>query len=189
LGHSGIAARAAGREDELSASTIAIPVEVEIVECAAEQRPATRGRNVRASRTTAPSSGSQLKAREIFDACHGRYRSLSEWMEEGRGRLRAVSLESPSLGYQWRPERSRACEFVADFERLGRQALRRPEWKGRRKLFEIYFLHSMEYREALKLVGVSEGTFDYWMQEVKRACGREFSRCGLYPPSRYFLER
>jgi hypothetical protein len=142
-----------------------------------------------ASRATAPSSGSQLKAREIFDACHRRYRSLSEWMEEGRGRLRAVSLESPSLGYQWRPERTRACEFVADFERLGRQALRRPEWKGRRELFEIYFLHSMEYREAVKLVGVSEGTFDYWMQEVKRACGREFSRCGLYPTSRYFLER
>ncbi len=108
-------------------------------------------------------------------------------MEEGRGRVRAVSLESPAMGYQWRPERSRACEYVADFERIGRQALRRPEWKGRLKLFEIYFLHSMEYREAIKLVGVAEGTFDYWMAEVQRACGKEFSRCGLFPPSRYFL--
>jgi hypothetical protein len=132
-------------------------------------------------------NGSTLKAREIFVACHDRYRSLTEWMEEGRGRVRAVSLESPAMGYQWRPERSRACEYVADFERIGRQALRRPEWKGRLKLFEIYFLHSMEYREAMKLVGVAEGTFDYWMAEVKRACGKEFSRCGLFPPSRYFL--
>jgi hypothetical protein len=53
-------------------------------------------------------------------------------------------------------------------------------------LFEIYFLHAMEYREAIKLVGVAEGTFDYWLQEVKRAVGRELSRCHLFPPSKYF---
>jgi hypothetical protein len=177
----------------LSASTIVVPGVSELAEAVAVQEsPARTRRNVRASAeraSTATSAGSQLKAREIFDACHGRYRSLTEWIEEGRGRLRAVSLESPSLGYQWRPERSRACEFVADFERLGRQALRRPEWKGRLKLFEIYFLHSMEYREAVKLTGVAGGTFDYWVQEVKRACGREFSRCGLFPPSKYFLSK
>ncbi len=124
-----------------------------------------------------------------FDACHERYRSLSEWIEEGRGRVRALSLDTPSVGYQWRPERGRACEFVADFERIGRQALRRPEWKGRLKLFEIYFIHSMEYKEAIKLVGVAPGTFDYWAQEVKRAAGKEFSRCGLFPPSKYFLSK
>jgi hypothetical protein len=97
-----------------------------------------------------------------------------------------VNLDSPSSGYQWRPVRSRACEFVADFERIGKQALRRPQWKGRLKLFEIYFLHAMEYRDAIKLVGVAEGTFDYWLQEVKRAVGRELSRCNLFPPSKYF---
>jgi hypothetical protein len=132
--------------------------------------------------------GTAPNAREIFDECHGRYRSLAEWLEEGSGRLRAVSLDAPpSGGYQWRPQRGRAGEFVADFQRIGRQALRRPEWKGRLRLFEVYFLHSMEYREAIKLVGVSAGTFDYWVQEVKRATGKEFARCGLYPPSRYFL--
>jgi hypothetical protein len=46
--------------------------------------------------------------------------------------------------------------------------LRPPHCQGRRKLFGIYFLHSVEYRNAIKLVGVAEGTFDYWMQEVKR---------------------
>ncbi len=146
-----------------------------------ERRRANVKRNER-PRGTAPS------AREIFDECHGRYRSLAEWLEEGSGRLRAVALDAPaSGGYQWRPQRGRAGEFVADFQRIGRQALRRPEWKGRLKLFEVYFLHSMEYREAIKLVGVSAGTFDYWIQEVKRATGKEFARCGLYPPSRYFL--
>ena len=72
---------------------------------------------------------------------------------------------------RWRPARGRACEYLADFERIGRRSLRRPQWKGRLKLFEIYFLHSMEYRNAIKLVGVAEGTFDYWMQEVKRVGG------------------
>jgi hypothetical protein len=92
----------------------------------------------------------------------------------------------PASGYSWRPARGRACEYIADFERIGRRSLGRPQWKGRLKLFEIYFLHSMEYRNAVKLVGLAEGTFDYWLQEVKRSAGREFSRCGLFPPSWYF---
>ena len=127
-----------------------------------------------------------MKAAEIFGVCHGRYRSLREWLAESSGSIRSLGLDKPSSGYQWRPDRARACEYVADFERIGRQALRRAEWKGRLKLFEIYFLHDMEYRRAISLVGVAEGTFDYWYREVKRALGAEFSRTGLYPPALYF---
>ena len=61
--------------------------------------------------------------------------------------------------------------------------------EGRLKLFNIYFLRGAEYRPAIRLVGVAEGTFDYWYREVKRAIGAEFSRTGLYPPSRYFNVR
>lgn len=127
-----------------------------------------------------------MKAPEIFEVCHARYRGLREWLRDTRGSVRALDLDTPSSGYQWRPERTRASEYVADFERIGRQALRRPEWKGRLKLFEIYYLQGVEYRRAITLVGVAEGTFDYWFAEVKRAVGREFSRTGLFPPSRYF---
>jgi len=127
-----------------------------------------------------------MKAAEIFDDCHGRYRGLREWLADSASQVRALALDTPSSGYQWRPERSRAVEYIADFERIGRRALGRPEWKGRLKLFEIYFLHSIEYRRAITIVGVAEGTFDYWVAEVKRAAGREFSRTGLFPPSRYF---
>lgn len=129
-----------------------------------------------------------MKAREVFDVCHGRYRGLKEWLEETTGQIRALDLGSPSEGYQWRPGRVRASEYVADFERIGRRALRRHEWKGRLKLFEIYFLHSVEYRRAISLVGVAEGTFDYWMTEVKRALGSEYARTGLFPPSLYFVQ-
>jgi hypothetical protein len=127
-----------------------------------------------------------MKSSEVFDVCHKRYRGLRGWLKEAAGEVRAVDLEIPSAGYQWRPGRSRACEYIADFERIGRNALRRPEWRGRLKLFEAYFIEGAEYRKAIGLVGVAEGTFDYWFQEVKRAVGAECSRTGLFPPGSYF---
>jgi hypothetical protein len=103
--------------------------------------------------------------------------------------VRSLDFEKPSTGYLWRPNRARACEYIADFERMGRRALRRPEWKGRLKLFNKYFVRGADYRRAVRLVGVAECTFDYWYREVKRSIGAEFSRSGLYPPSRYLNAR
>ena len=130
-----------------------------------------------------------MKPAEIFNDCHGRYRGLREWLADSTGAIHSLDLDKPSSGYLWRPDRARACEYVADFERIGRRALARSEWKGRLKLFNICFVHSVEYKRAVRLVGVSEGTFDYWYAEVKRAAGREFERSELFPPWRYFLRR
>jgi len=130
-----------------------------------------------------------MKTIEVFDECHARYRGLREWLKGGSGSVRALDLGSPSSGYLWRPDRARACEYIADFERIGRHALRRPEWKGRLKLFNVYFLRGAEYRRAVRMVGVAEGTFDYWYAEVKRTVGAAFSRTGLFPPARYFRTR
>jgi hypothetical protein len=130
-----------------------------------------------------------MKSSDIFDTCFARYRTLREWLKDAEGSARAFDLEAPSDGYIWRPDRARACEYVADFERIARQALARPEWKGRRKLFNVYFVRGADYRRALGLVGVSESTFDYWYREVKRVAGAAFSRAGLFPPGRYFRVR
>jgi hypothetical protein len=130
-----------------------------------------------------------MKASEIFNDCHGRYRGLREWLADATGASHSLDLDKPSSGYLWRPDRARACDYVADFERIARHALRRPEWKGRLKLFNICFVHSVEYRRAVRMVGVSEGTFDYWYAEVKRAADTEFARSELFPPWRYFLRR
>jgi hypothetical protein len=127
-----------------------------------------------------------MKPVEIFDVCHGRYRNLRDWLADSSGSVHSVDIKSSASGYQWRPGKVRACEYVADFERIGRHTLRRTEWKGRLKLFNIYFLHSLEYRRAIAMVGVADGTFDYWYREVKRALGAEFQRTGLYPPWQYF---
>jgi hypothetical protein len=124
-----------------------------------------------------------MKPQEIFDSCYARYRGMRAFLG---GHVAAVDLESPSDGYHWRPERARAEEYVADFEMIAARALRRPEWKGRQKLFRIYFLRHIEYRRAITLCGICPDTFDYWFQEVKKACGREFDRAGLFPPNRYF---
>jgi len=129
-----------------------------------------------------------MKDGEVFDACHARYRGLRGWLRGTEGAVHSVDMESPLEGFLWRPSRARACEYIADFERIGRHALRRKEWKGRLKLFNVYFVCERNYRNAVRLVGVAEGTFDYWYQEVKRAAGREFARANLYPPGRYFDE-
>jgi len=130
-----------------------------------------------------------MKAEDMFYECHARYRSLREWLADSSGAVRSIELGQPFGKYTWRPDRTRACEYVADFERIGREALRRPRWKGRLKLFEECFVRNVEYRRAVRAVGVSEVTFDYWYAEVKRAVGREFARKQLYPPWRYFLRR
>jgi hypothetical protein len=88
--------------------------------------------------------------------------------EAGEGDT-ALDFGTQSAGYQWRPDRSRAWEYIADFERIGRHALRRPEWKGRLRLFENYFIDGLEYRRVIRALGVAEGTFDYWFCEIKRA--------------------
>ncbi len=124
-----------------------------------------------------------MKAEYVFEICHARYRGMRAYLA---GKIAAVDLDRPSGGYRWRPQRARAAEYVADFELAGERALRRPEWKGRLRLSKIYFCRCLEYRRAMVLVGVPEGTFDWWLQEVKKTVGRELSRAGLYPPSRYF---
>lgn len=127
-----------------------------------------------------------MKSKEIFEVCHRKYKGLRESLKDTTGAAKSVDLDVPSIGYQWRPVRGKACEYVADFERIGRRGLRRPEWKGRLRLFETYFLGEMEYERAKAAVGVAEGTFDYWYQEIKKTLGAEYSRTGLYPPSKYF---
>jgi hypothetical protein len=127
-----------------------------------------------------------MKPKEIFEVCHRRYKTMRGFLN---GHVAALDWERSSEPYHWRPERARAEEYIADFERIAERALRRPEWRGRLKLFRIYFLRGFEYRRAITLCGVSPSTFDYWMAEVKKICGRAFARAGLFPPGDYFRKR
>ena len=120
-----------------------------------------------------------MRSEEVFDICLERFRGLRGWLD---GRIRAVDMTVPGAsGYQWRPERARAQEYVADFEIAGLRALARPVWAGRRRMFSVYYLHGIEYRRAIAMLGVPTGTFDYWSAQIKRTVGREFERAGIFP--------
>lgn len=49
-----------------------------------------------------------MKAKDVFEVCHRRYRGLREWLADSTGAVRSIALDTPSNGYQWRPDRAPA---------------------------------------------------------------------------------
>ena len=95
--------------------------------------------------------------------------------------MRSLDFKKGADGYLKRPDRARACDFITDFERIGRRSLDRPEWKGRPELFNIYFV-----REAVppgrpdggcRGMNLTMGIANWSV----RAAGN-FSRTGVYTP-------
>ena len=120
-----------------------------------------------------------------FEVCHELYEHFQIVLEN---RVSTIRLDEHPKDL-WHPDRlPKVSEYVADFALVGRRALSRPMWKRRLKLFEVYFLQGMPYKRAIALVGVPEGTFNWWVDEIKRHVGRELKRAGLFPPRRYFRE-
>ncbi len=127
-----------------------------------------------------------MRPEVVFDICLKRYSALRGWLDERASGVPGLSRSGPSSGYRWHPMRAGAADYVSDFERITRNALRRPEWIGRRRLLEQYFLAGNSYRRALVLVAVATGTFDWWAREVRKTAGAALLRKGLFPPSKYF---
>jgi hypothetical protein len=126
-----------------------------------------------------------VRPQDIFEVCYERYlaiRRSKDWTVVSA----RMDVPVPSSGYSWRPDRVKAADYAADFERTGRRVLARSTWKGRKRLFETYFLQQIPYKRAITLVGVSPGTFDWWVAEVKKSIGLELRGAGLFPPTRYF---
>ncbi len=145
--------------------------------------------NERVAERQLPDSASEwireARAREVFDACWARYRAARR-VTLPTSMLSAKRQMTEPAGFQWRPRKARAAEYVADFELCGRRALDRPHWEGHRKLFETYYLQMVPYRKAVRRLGVGAGTFNLWLGQIKNRVGEELKRCGLYPPWRYF---
>jgi hypothetical protein len=145
-----------------------------------------------------------------FDVCHDVYRAAREAID-----TRVATLNAESSGkYQWRPDRMpRLAEYVCDFARAGervlgfnsvegqirgRQAAYRelganpPEKSiraSRMVMFRIYYLGGAEYQAARRHLGISELNWTDWAEEIRRDVGRELTRTGVFPPSKYFRER
>jgi hypothetical protein len=149
-----------------------------------------------------------------FDVCHDVYRAAREAIDT---KIPTLNAEAAGK-YMWKPDRMpRLAEYVCDFERAGERALGggrnergvgdkicsvdcREKVKGkqaeacstfsasRMTLFRMYYLGGAEYAAARRHLGISEITWADWAEEIRRAVGRELTRAGVFPPSKYFRE-
>ncbi len=85
---------------------------------------------------------------------------------------------TPQSGGGSRKVGNPAAEYVADWELIARRALAR--WPHRLRLFELYFVGNMPYREAVSAMKVPQGTFNYWAWEIKKVVGRALAESSLW---------
>ncbi len=55
-------------------------------------------------------------------------------------------------------------------------------------MFRVYYLGGADYQAARRHLGISELTWADWAEEIRRDVGRELTRTGVFPPSKYFRE-
>ncbi len=137
-----------------------------------------------------------------FDVCHDVYRAAREAIDS-----KIPTLNAEASGkYQWRPDRMpRLGEYVCDFARAGERALGFSPFDGKSKgrqadacptlprasrmaMFRVYYLGGADYHAARRHLGISELTWADWAEEIRRLVGRELTRAGVFPPSKYFRE-
>lgn len=121
------------------------------------------------------------QCRFAFDVCQELF---SRWAFSNYFRIHVTALESGDG--KWRPQRSGAKEFIADFAIAGERALRRQGLHSRLILFKLYFVAGAEYQAALKQMKIGEITFVRWSEEVRQVVGAELLRRKIYPPRQYF---
>ena len=78
---------------------------------------------------------------------------------------------------------TRAC--AAEY---GASLSQRPLRASRMAMFRVYYLGGADYQAARRHLGISELTWADWAEEIRRDVGRELTRAGVFPPSRYFRE-
>jgi len=87
----------------------------------------------------------------------------------------------------WRPDiRARLNEWVADFALAGQAALGEPVRASRMVMFRMYYLGLAPYETVRHFLGLSETNWVQWSEEIRRRCGAEMLRRGMFPPRKYF---
>ena len=123
--------------------------------------------------TFAPRKGCGANAREVLETKRGV--CALNWQDSSR--------------FLCRPDiRPRLNEWVADFALAGQAALDGPECASRMGMFRLFYLGLSPYDTARHFLGLSEASWVKWSEEVRRRCGRELLRRGMFPPRKYFRE-
>jgi hypothetical protein len=127
-----------------------------------------------------------VKPEMAFDVCWEVYKSAKEVLEAKRG-ISALKVSDAASKFSWRPDvRPRLNEWVADFALAGKAALEGPDWASRMVLFRVFYLGLAPYDRARHFVGLSERGWVNWTEEIRRHCGEELLRRGMFPPRKYF---
>jgi len=127
-----------------------------------------------------------VKPQLAFDVCWDVYRRVREVLETRRGGIKAQNWKN-SDKYWWRPDiQPRLNEWVADFALAGQAALAEPERASRMVMFRMYYLGLAPYDTARPFLGLSEMNWVNWTDEIRRRCGAELLRRGMFPPRKYF---
>lgn len=87
-------------------------------------------------------------------------------------------------GRQACPASTRGAGKVRQAEACPTLALR----ASRMAMFRVYYLGGADYAAARRHLGISELTWADWSEEIRRLVGRELTRSGVFPPSKYFRE-
>ena len=126
-----------------------------------------------------------VKAELAFDVCWEVYRGAREVLESKRG-VAALNWEHCSK-FTWQPDiHPKLKDWVADFALAGQCALQSPDHASRMVLFRLYYLGLVPYDRARHFLGLSEHSWVNWSEEVRRSCGEELLRRGMFPPRKYF---
>jgi len=126
-----------------------------------------------------------VKPELAFDVCWEVYCGAREVLEAKRG-MSAMDWKEATK-YLWRPDfRPRLAEWVADFALAGQAALAGPEWASRMVMFRLHYLGMAPYENARHFLGLSEQGWVNWSEEVRRRCGKELLRRGMFSPRKYF---
>lgn len=129
--------------------------------------------------------GARAQFHEIFDEVWRKYRAC---LRNGNA-IHATNCEQRGgkgeAIVRWGQPAAESL-FVSDVDLAVMMALGRRGWEKRRLLFDVSFRRGVEYKRVARLVGVAQGTADWWHSEVKKACAGEFERRLLYPVFVYF---
>jgi hypothetical protein len=126
-----------------------------------------------------------VKPELAFDVCWEVYRGAREVLETKRG-ISALKPEKAGK-FLWRPDvHARLNEWVADFALAGQAALEEPVRASRMVMFRMYYLGMAPYETARHFLGLSETNWVQWSEEIRRRCGAEMLRRGMFPPRKYF---
>lgn len=121
-----------------------------------------------------------VKPELAFDVCWEVYRGAREVLESKRG-ISALNWKDTGK-FLWKPDcRPRLNEWVADFALAGRAALAGLDWASRLVLFRTYYLGLAPYETARHFMGLSERSWLNWTDEIRRRCGEELLRRGMFP--------